>query len=183
MRPRSTVSRPARKKCGQDPAAGGRHGYRISQPAASARRVPPHGMMKLKSPPQSAELVSNILCRPALSFGSTTNANRRGRTLTVAFSIVVLEVTASYLNRSSSSFVTRVFFRLPPCAGCPILLRSKRAGRQPASPIKIRRETSFLPPFPKCGERTGHPDLEPIFPYRWRCGFCRTRRLTSNLPR
>jgi hypothetical protein len=45
------------------------------------------GIMKLNTPPQREEFTSNILCRLALSFGSTTNAKRRGRTLTVALSI------------------------------------------------------------------------------------------------
>ena len=45
------------------------------------------GTMKLKRPPQRAELTSNILSRPAFSFGSTTKAKRRGRTLTTALCI------------------------------------------------------------------------------------------------
>jgi hypothetical protein len=54
--------------------------------------IEPLPVSKLKTPPQRAELVSKILCRPALSFGSTTNAKRRGRTLTVALSIEFLEI-------------------------------------------------------------------------------------------
>src|SRR5579863_7738553 len=59
--------------------------------------------MKLKTPPQRAELVSKTLCRPALSFGSTTNAKRRGRTLTVALSIEILAMLHSIWDTVAGS--------------------------------------------------------------------------------
>ena len=62
--------------------------------------------MKLKTPPQSEELTSKIVCKPASSFGSTTNAKRRGRTLTVAFSIkpfmALLHILADDYSSASS---------------------------------------------------------------------------------
>jgi len=62
------------------------------------------GMMKLNTPPQREEFTSNILCKLVLSFGSTANAKRRGRTLTVALFIeVFLNCCLSYLTKASDT--------------------------------------------------------------------------------
>jgi hypothetical protein len=60
-------------------------------------------MMKLNTPPQREEFTSNILCKLALSFGSTANAKRRGRTLTVALFIGFPELLPFILTEASNT--------------------------------------------------------------------------------